>query len=58
MIVKNDKTKSNYSSIMKAIQNQIKDIIIDKFISNRKESKNKKNKKAFKFTNKTRFKFK
>ena len=33
MIVKNDKTKSNYSSIMKAIQNQIKDIIIDKFIS-------------------------
>ena len=33
MIVKNDKTKSNYSSIMKAIQNEIKDIIIDKFIS-------------------------
>ena len=33
MIVKNVKNKSNYSSIMKAIQNQIKDIIIDKFIS-------------------------
>ena len=33
MIVRNDKNKSNYSSIMKAIQNQIKDIIIDKFIS-------------------------
>ncbi len=33
MIVRNDKTKSNYSSIMKAIQNEIKDIIIDKFIS-------------------------
>ena len=33
MIVRDDKNKSNYSSIMKAIQNQIKDIIIDKFIS-------------------------